>query len=943
MPATQALTVGTLLADRYEILQLLGEGGMGAVYKAQDRELDRVVALKVIRPELAGQSKVLQRFKQELVLARQVTHKNAVRVFDIGTANGITFITMEFVEGDDLSALLEKRKLTPSESVRIARQVCRALEAAHGETLIHRDLKPQNIMVDEAGKVKVMDFGLARSLGMDGMTQTNTLLGTPTYMSPEQAKGLTLDARSDLFAVGIILYEMLTGQVPFQADTILASLLKRTQEPPAPPAQLNPEISPELNGIVMKCLSIAPEQRYQSASELLYALETQSGVPADSPMTVSISVPVPPSEPALLATNVAKRRRIWVAAGAGALLLAVVGGFLLQSRFLTNAVEQKPVTLLVSDIENNTGDPVFDNTLESMFIIAMEGASFINTFNRGQARRISQQLRPDATKLDEALARLVAVREGIQVVLGGSITRRAEGYSIRVEAVDAVSGNPIASQEAVADRRETVLAAVPQLAAPLRKALGDATPESVQLAAAETYTSSSLEAMHIYAVAQEKVWAGNRLDAIRDYSEAVRLDPQFGRAYAGLAVAHANLKKYDEAGEYYKQALALLDRMTDRERYRTLATYYLSYVHNYEQAIEALERLVSLYPADSAGHNNLSVAYAYTRNLPEAVAASKRALEVNPTNVQAQLNFAVYSMLAGDFDTSISEAEQILKQNSNYEFAYLPLALSTLAKGDVRGAREIYVRLAEAGSRGYSLSKSGEADVEMYLGRYEEALEALQSGIEADQKENNSGELAVKYVASAEAHLALNQRAQAIHAANQAVQLSPVESISYLAARVLLQAGDEGGARILADSLEKMLQPQTKSYARLIEGEIDMQQQRLTEAVEAFTEGNKLLDSWISHFLLGRAYTEAGHYGEAWAQFDLCWKRSGEAADLFFADMTTLRYLPPLYYWSGRAQEGLGMKETAQNSYQVFLKLRADTDPSAPLVADARQRSAAIQ
>ncbi|MBI4481001.1 MAG: protein kinase [Acidobacteria bacterium] len=942
--SARALLPGTLLAERYEVLQLLGEGGMGAVYKARDRELDRTVALKVIRPELLGQPKVLQRFKQELVLARQVTHKNVVRVFDLGTASGITFITMEFLEGQSLADLLEKRQFSAVESVRIARQVCRALEAAHGENYIHRDLKPQNIMVSDGGKATVMDFGLARSVEMGGMTQSNTLLGTPTYMSPEQAKGLTLDARSDLFALGIILYEMLTGKIPFQADTILATLLKRTQEPPVPPTQLNPEISPGLNDIVMKCLTIDPEQRYQTATELLYALETQSGVPSDSPMTVSMPIPVAAApDPALLHARAASRRRKWIAAGLSVLLLAVVGGMALRNRFLMNAEQPKPVTVLVADLENNTGDPVFDDTLESMFIIAMEGASFINAYNRGQARQISRQLRSDAAKMDETLARLVAVREGIEVVIGGSITRQGEGYRVWVEAVDAASGKPITSGEATADKREAVLAAVPKLAAPIRRALGDATPESTQIAAAETYSASSLEVMHLYAVAQEEMWAGKRSEAIRDYSEAVRLDPNFGRAYAGLAVAHVNLKKYAEAGEYYKKVLALLDRMTEREQLRTMGTYYLAYVNNNEQAIETLRKLVSRYPADTAGYNNLGIAYAWVRNLPAAMSASQRALEISPTNVQNRYNFAQYSMLAGNFDTAISESERILKQNPNYEYAYLSLALSTLAKGDVKGAREIYSRLAQVSPQGVALGKSGEADLEMYLGRYKEALEALQSGMQADLKENNTGELAVKYVASAEAYLALGQGGPAIEAASKAVELSPVESILYLAARILLAAGEEAKARELARRLENLLQPQSKSYARLIAGEIALQHQRTAEAVEAFQDGEKLLDSWISHFLLGKAYTEAAHYAEAWAEFDLCWKRSGEAADLFVADMATLRYLPPLYYWSGRAREGLGTKEAANNSYQVFLKLRTDADPADPLVADAKRRSAAGQ
>src|SRR5712664_2047903 len=220
--ALKPLTPGTILGERYELIRLLGRGGMGAVYQAHDRELDRQVALKVIRGDMAANPEILRRFKQELILARQITHKNVIRIFDLGQADGIKFITMEYIEGEDLQGVLRRQnKLEPGEAANIMAQVCRALEAAHAEGIIHRDLKPQNIMLDKSGRVCVMDFGIARSIVASGMTQTGTLIGTPDYMSPEQAKGLSLDARSDLFTVGIIFYEMLSGQVPFDADTTM--------------------------------------------------------------------------------------------------------------------------------------------------------------------------------------------------------------------------------------------------------------------------------------------------------------------------------------------------------------------------------------------------------------------------------------------------------------------------------------------------------------------------------------------------------------------------------------------------------------------------------------------------------------------------------------------------------------------------------------------------
>ena len=261
---------GVILGERYEILKRLGEGGMGAVYKARDHELDRLVALKVIRPELAGHPDILRRFKQELILARQVTHKNVVRIFDLGNADGRKFITMDYIEGRDLkSILVERGKLPPAEVVPIFQQICRGLEAAHVEGVVHRDLKPQNVMVDGAGRVWLMDFGLARSMELSGLTRTGVLMGTPDYMSPEQARAEKVDARSDLFSLGIIVYEMLTGRLPFQADTLMAKLLMRVQQNATPVTEIDPSIPASLGAVVARCLERDVNKRYQNVREIL--------------------------------------------------------------------------------------------------------------------------------------------------------------------------------------------------------------------------------------------------------------------------------------------------------------------------------------------------------------------------------------------------------------------------------------------------------------------------------------------------------------------------------------------------------------------------------------------------------------------------------------------------------------------------------------------------
>src|SRR6202166_4345455 len=315
--------VGTLLAERYEILELLGQGGMGAVYKARDTELERLVALKLIRADLAGNPEILRRFKQELILAREGTHRNVIRIFDLGQAKGFKFITMEFVEGHDLrAALREKTKLAPEEAVQIVAQVCRALESAHAAGVVHRDLKPQNIMLDAKGRVFVMDFGIAHSLETPGMTQTGALMGTPEYMSPEQDRGFKVDERSDLFSLGIIFYELLTGISPYKADTALATLLKRTQERPQPPAEVDSTIPKAISDVVMKCLEIDRDHRFSAAREILEDLGHER--------PTSIRTIAPTIFPAVAAPKSAEgspfqRYRMWIAGIAAIILLAAAG------------------------------------------------------------------------------------------------------------------------------------------------------------------------------------------------------------------------------------------------------------------------------------------------------------------------------------------------------------------------------------------------------------------------------------------------------------------------------------------------------------------------------------------------------------------------------------------------------------------------------------------
>src|SRR5437016_1085827 len=422
------LEPGAILAQRYEILEILGEGGMGAVYKAMDRELSRPVALKVIRPDLAGNQAILDRFKQELLLAREVTHKNVIRIYDLGEAEGMKFITMEYVEGKDLRTLIhEKTKLAPEEAVEIMQQVCRALEAAHSVGIIHRDLKPQNVMRDKSGRILVMDFGLARTLEGDGMTQTGALVGTMDYMSPEQALGKELDQRSDVFALGLIFYELLTGKMPYKADSVVASLLKRTQERAAPVSSHDATIPQALSNIVGKSMEPDVKLRYQTAAEILNDLNAWQGKGA----AATLHFP---------AVRTWGQDIPWHWIGVAVVVMALaVTGFLLRDKLFGPSAKTATapvVSLAILPFRNASGDTSLNwlgPTLAEMLRTDMGESASLRTVPSDRVNQILHDLRvaPDAT-LDPDTLRRVAEFTSADRLLWGQYIKL--GDQIRIDA-----------------------------------------------------------------------------------------------------------------------------------------------------------------------------------------------------------------------------------------------------------------------------------------------------------------------------------------------------------------------------------------------------------------------------------------------------------------------------------------------------------------------------
>jgi Tfp pilus assembly protein PilF/predicted Ser/Thr protein kinase len=931
MNGNAVLQPGSVFANRYRIIKTLGEGGMGAVYKAHDMELERDVALKVIKPELSNNPEILQRFKQELILARQVTDRNIIRIFDLGESDGIKFITMEYVEGQNLHQLLKERgKLQAAEAVDIMEQATAGLAAAHREGIIHRDLKPGNIMCDVNGRVVVMDFGLARTISGDGMTRTGAMLGTIEYMSPEQAMGKELKASSDVFTTGLILYELLAGVTPFHAESAIASLLMRSQQRAVPLVDVDKNIPGSLSNIVAKCLEKEPANRYQSAEELDADLRAWQGRSGGKKVSAS-----------------SMRRRMnrirelpWKSlAIAAALVLAIAAGttwFVVRRQLAAKSGTHAPVSVLVADFENHTGDPVLDNTLEPMLGVALEGASFINAYGRGDARKQAQKLPHPSDKLDEQTARLVAVNQDVNAVITGEIDLRGDEYDISAIALDAVSGKVLAKSEVTASNKQEILSSLPKLAAPIRKALGDSTPASVQFdEVSGGFTAASLEAVHEDAQGVDEQFAGKFQDAFDSFQKASQLDPKFARPYTGMAAMAQNLGRPADAVKYMKLAMEHENSMTERERYRNRGLYY-SFTGDWQNCVQENTQLVTHFPADRVGQWNLASCYAQLRNAPKALEAAQQDVAIVPKGVGPRLNLAFISSFAGDFSAAEKEARAGLAINPSAAQGYLVLAESQLGEGQVDNATDSYHKLESFGPALASMANAGLADLAAYQGKYAEAASILTSGAAADVAAKNTDGAARKYAALGNIEELQGKHQAALSDIGKALTYSQSTQIEFLAANTYVDAGEMAKAQKLAASLSSSLTGESQAYGKIVTGMMALKRKDSNEAIRQITAANNLLDTWIGHFDLGLAYLGAGAFTEADSQFDQCMKRRGEAIELFLDNTPTYAYFPPVYYYEGRVQEGMKSDGFA-DFYKSYLNIRGQSSEDS-LVADIRRR-----